>query len=324
VVALDDGDAVVVGGRDDTGELVRELELYDARARRMRTLEPSSPEREDAVAAGLPGGRVAWLACDALEAEAPSACELGVLLRDADARWTSRVIELDWPSVAPRGLSQIAMLALADGTLLVTGRDLAAAIGRRAFVIDVSRATIEKREATRVPTALVAMQDGSVAELDPSGTSLRREALRSRYQSPSGNLIDPKLEYVALDGPERFEIDEDGVRARDESARLDVVGLRFAGARVTLEVEGDATLLVRDATHEVAVSVAGATLKLGACRARMPKGARLVVTREGTKLQARGEGGDERCDAKLDASLVSLAVRAEPGTLVRSLEIERR
>jgi hypothetical protein len=221
VLALDDGSVVVLGGRDDSGALVTSLERFDARTRTFSTLRPQLPAYDELACAALPGGRAAVLGCNVTNAKTKTraACELDVLLPGGEDR-ALLMATADLSTLAPHALRKLRLLALDDGRLLVTGEDPVAVIARRALVVDLGKALAEKREASRVPSELLRLADGSIVELDAFGTSLRRELSRSAYDDAPGNLLSGERTWLALDAAARWRADADTLTAELDDARL--------------------------------------------------------------------------------------------------------
>lgn len=175
--------ALVLGGHDADGAPVLDVEVFDAERGSFRVLPLALSAHVEQVFAALPDERVAVLGCDVADGAASNAgCELFVLPTDAAGadELTSEPVAVDFDAEAPAGLRKLRMLAFADGRLLLTAEDPSDVIARRAFVIDLGRGRIERRDATRVPAALVRLFDDSVAELDAFGASLRRDGSFSR------------------------------------------------------------------------------------------------------------------------------------------------
>jgi hypothetical protein len=321
LLRLDSGSVIVLGGRSEKGELITSLERFDAQARRFTPIEPALPPHDEVVAAALPGARVAWLGCDAGIA---SPCAL-TLLFENDGDFVREDVALEATSEAPLGLSDLRMVALDSGRLLLTGSVVSdPSASRRAFLIDVDRSTIDRlSDVSRVPSALLVLRTGQVAELDAAGASLREQDSLSEYESSDSDLITPTLELIALDVSTHWQRTPEGLQAV-VAARMDVPKLRFAALRVELDCIGDARLLfVGDAGDTLTAELAAGEVRLGSCRQRLPDGAHLVAIRDQTRLVLRASSGAALCEAVL-VGPVHLALQASADTLIRAFRAERR
>jgi hypothetical protein len=322
LLSLDSGSVLVVGGRDANGTTLGSVELFDPAAAHFTLLPIVLPVHQEGVAVALPGARVAWLACDAATG---ASCELGLLLENAGA-FLQESVALDFETLAPSGLSDLRMVALDSGRLLLTASDPGDAMTRRrAFVIDLNRAELTQLEASRVPTQLVLLRSGQVAELDALGASLREYESVSDYESPEGNLITDDLAMLDLDAPSHWLHDANGLRARVLGARLDVPKLRFDALQVDLDVEGDASLsFVTDSGDRFGAELTAGQLLSQACHAALPSGAHLVAVLDAKRLSLRSDAGTQLCDVARPAGAVRVNVRVAEGALIRALTLQRR
>jgi hypothetical protein len=323
LLRLDSGSVIVLGGRGEQGERITSVERFDAAARRFTPIELALPlpPHDEVVAAALPGARVAWLGCDAGVA---SPCAL-TLLFENDGEFVSEPVALEATPEAPLGLSDLRMVALDSGRLLLTGNVVNdPSASRRAFLIDLNRSTIDRlRDVSRVPSELLVLRTGQVAELDAAGASLREQDSLSEYESSDSDLITPALELIALDVSTHWQRTDAGLQAT-VPARMDVPKLRFGALRVELDCIGDARLLfVGDAGNALTAELAAGEVRLGGCRQRMPDGSHLVAIRDQTRLVLRASSGATLCEAAL-GGLVHLALQANEGTLIRAFRAERR
>jgi hypothetical protein len=319
VLVLDSGAVIVAAGRDGDGNVVPSLERFEVASRQFLPLDLDLPSYENVVAVALPGARIAWLGCDTRS----HVCGLTLVLLHGDE--PVRVdTELDWQSSTPLGLSTLRAVALDDGRLLVTGRDPDALMLSRAFVIDLDRRTIESVEATRAPTVLIPLEDGTIAELDPFGTSLRRAASFSIYDSPKGNLLAADSQRVAIDAPDRWERSEDGWKALVPGARIDIPHMEFGNFSVELHLDGDA--LVQIATSdapELAVKV-GSRISAPGCPKLTASGNVVWERRAGAVVVKRSDSDDQACVIPLPStSRAKLAIEAEIDAVLRELRVTR-
>jgi hypothetical protein len=323
LLVLDSGDVLVVGGYDATGAAVTSVERFDPRARSFTRLALQLSNHAEVLASPLPGGRFAWFGCDA--GKAPG-CSLTLQLPSV-GDFTSLALPLDFAARAPGGLSELQLLTLPDGRLLVTGREPSASVAHRAFVIDPSTAELSQRDATRVPSVLLRASDGTLVELDAFGASLRREESVSRYDSPSQDLLAAGGRWLALDTPSHWQRSSQGLRALSESARIDLVALRFVDVRAELDVDGVASV-VWSAEPGTALADTTVTLDHGAvsaagCKATLPTGQPLTLEHHGTQLQLGSSAGATLCTLRVAAGPIRLAFTANNTTLLKSLKVTR-
>jgi hypothetical protein len=314
VLVLDSGAVIVAGGRDADGAVVPSLERFEAAGKRfVRIVE--LPSYENSVAVALPGARIAWVGCDT---SSPKCGVTLVLLQDAEP--VSVDLPLDWAGAAPFGLSALRTLALDDGRLLVTGRDPDANMMARALLVDLDAAQIESVEASRAPSVLVSLADGSVAELDAFGTSLRRLGSFSVYDSPTGDVLATEARRAVLDASPRWNRSDEGLRALVSGARVDVPHLRFGNFRCEVRFEGDALIWVATSDARLAIGV-GARVSAPGCSALSPSG-RIVLERRAGSIELRA--GSRSCSVSFpSANPARLAIEAEADTVLRSLSITR-
>jgi hypothetical protein len=266
----------------------------------------------------LPGGRALWVACDAVEGEAPAAspCEAGLLLPDGDGDFSQLALAVDFDTALPRGLDSLRVLALFDGRVLVTGRDPGAVIDGRAFVLDPGRGTLDKRDASRVPTTLVTLRDGAIAELDALGVSLRREGLGSALATPEGNLAAEDRSDLALDAATRWQHAQDGLHALQDDARVELAGLHVRDFRMRLVVEGDVTLRFDQVR-------AKGRVRAGECEVTTTKPTGLLVERRGAALSVTKSNAASVCDLEVPAAALSVTLRAAKNARVSEWTVER-
>jgi len=318
---LDSGAVLLLGGSDQQG-LVPGLERLDLAQNGFVDVPIDLPRRSEVVAAALPGARVALVACDV---GAAASCDVSLLLPAADG-FERHDLNVGFSDVAPSGLSDLRLLALSDGALLLTGSDPSdTQARRRAFVIDPNQSNITRVEASRVPTALLMLQSGVVAELDAAGASLRAWDPLSAYACPSGNLISADPARLVYDAPEHWRREDDALRAQVDGARLDVPMLRFQNVQVSLARQGDVTLsFIAAGGGTLEIAIDGDELQAGTCRRQLQANASLIATRTGPSLTL-GTGSDGAlCQITLPDGPLALALHAAAGSLIESLSVERR
>ncbi|MFI5309492.1 MAG: hypothetical protein ACHQ53_19200, partial [Polyangiales bacterium] len=182
LLVLDSGIVLVALGTDGASPdapAVPNIERFDPRSSRFAPLEATLPTHERAAVAALEGDRVAYLGCDSGDA----GCQLALALpQSGDFDVVALEGDLGPDALAAAGLQdleQIRLLALHDGTLLVTGRKRGPPVARQAFLIDLSSPAITAvpDAISRVPDVLLALEDGTLTELDALGVSLGRHDL---------------------------------------------------------------------------------------------------------------------------------------------------
>lgn len=319
---LDSGTTLVLAGTDAGGGVIGSIERYDPDQRSFELWAQDLPVHAEVVVAALPGARVAWLGCDV----GPGAsCALSVLF-ERMAGFDRELVPLPFDQLAPNGLHDLRLLALSAGTLLLTAADDSDPnTSRRAFVVDPSAGQLAQIDSSRVPSRLLSLTSGEIVELDAAGASLRAAEPIGRYDSPTGNLLGEDASYVVLDASGHWQRDADGYTAQGDDARIDVPRLRFDALQVELESAGDFQLIWSDAAPEQQLGprVVGSQLQLGDCRAELPDGARLVLTRRASQLTAATARGATLCTGAAPSGQLGVGVRASAGTRLRWLSVAR-
>jgi hypothetical protein len=320
LLLLDSGSVLVLAGSDAQATVVETVERFDAASKRFAALPVTLPVHAQAVAVTLPGARVAWLACDSgMQAQ----CELSLLL-ERDSALVREDVTLPFAELAPAGLADLRLVALADGQLLLTASDPSdARVRRRAFVIDLDVPSMTSADASRVPSQLIALRTGAIAELDAVGASLRAQPLVSQYDSPSGDLLAGGSASLTQDAPDHWSREDAGLRALSDGARVDVPELRFLAVRVELDSTGELSLLLGEVNGHVEVALADGLVSAPGCSHRLPDGARLVVTRDRTQLTLTTDEGAALCQLSAPDGPLGVALRAQTGALIRGLTLER-
>lgn len=320
LLVLDSGVSLVALGRDAAEQPVAELERFDPSAERF---EPAGalPVHAEAAVAALPGGRVLYAGC-----EGPGEpCELGLLLPAGERfeLWPLGASADALEAAGLRGLDQLRAAALGDGRVLLTGRDPRLAVARRAFVIDPNGPSVEPADATRVPSQLIALEGGVIAELDAEGASLHRELLQSAFDDPPEALLSAPDPVVSLDLRERWEVGDRGLAALAD-ARLDLAGYEFAAVAIELVLEGTGELLLADAGQAPAVvAIDDASARLGNCRIARSSDDPLRVVRHGTRVELQSGGQRTRCEAPGLSGHVTIAVRLRAASRLTALRVDR-
>lgn len=293
LVMLDDGDIALVGGVAANGEPVPEIERFTGEG--FEDTGARFPARNGAAYVALIGGRL--LQIGGREGAVWTGL-VDVLLEDDTVVSLGELIP---PLEDPRAVARF------DGRVIVAGRDPIDRRGR-AVVLDVGGVSAAI-EASRAPTAMIALADGSIAQGDGEGMSLLRIDVRTALDPPPGSLfftIPEDRAAVALDAPDRWRV-EGGLVANDEGARFDLRGLALADFTLELDGEGSLALLLT-------ISGSPAIDVLEACATEFV--APLRVVRAGDRATL-GE-----CSVEVDGR-VGIAVRAARGAIVRSMTLSR-
>jgi hypothetical protein len=181
--------------------------------------------------------------------------------------------------------------------------------------------SLQRIEASRVPAALLRLDNGLIAELDAAGASLRAAFTRGRYASPKGDLLADAAENLVLDAPGHWSWEDDGLVAlSDAQARLDLAELRFAAFQARLRVQGDYALQFYDGLGQRAgLSVRGGMLELPECRYQLRDDSDLQLVRAGSRLTVSGT----TCALEVTDSALGIALMLEKNAVVRGITIQR-
>jgi len=318
LLSLDSGSVLALGGEDEEGRALGSVERFDRTQRRFEALASELPVRAELAVAALPGARVAWLACDR-GTGAP--CELWLLAETASGLTRSRV-ELPFSELAPSGLSELSLLPLGAGRLLLTAADDGDPNSRRrAFSIDPAAPSLSRVDATRVPRKLLALASGAIAELDSEGLSLRAAASEGRYASPAGDLLETRPDLLAHSAAGHFTREPAGLRASAPDARLDIAELRFAAFNLQLSLQGEAELLFYDEDAAPgALQLTAAGIQAASCSASRRASGIVNLTRRGRILQIDGTA----CTLEVSARPLGMGIHMSEGALLEALRITRR
>lgn len=324
VLVLDDGRVLVLlGRRGDAQDAaividVEQLDLARERFDRVAVL----PEHPNAAVAPLEGSRVAYMGC--APEDQGGACEL-LLLVPGEGSELEAVSDVITPeALVAAGIESLTTLRLAplrDGKLLLTAR----ASEARAWLLDLARGEVSTDlDATRVPDQLVELADGTLAELDAFGASLRRHDARSAFHDPPAALLTPAA--LAVDRPTRASFGQDGVRAEDGPVRLDLPFLRFGRLRVELALEGQGRVLLEpEHAPPIAIELGAGRVALGECElTRADDVAEVVIERRGAMLTLRSGDARRTCGARALSDLIGLALGLDDGARLHRLRVERR
>jgi hypothetical protein len=221
------------------------------------------------------------------------------------------------------GLTRIRMVGLRDGRLLVSGA-VDARAEPRGFIVDLSRASVEQTGLTRGPDRLLALEDGTFAELDGYGLSLLRFDVRTEFDDVPAPLGPGAPLSVALDLATRWQREGAELQAL-EDARFDLPHVRFSSMRLRMTLTGSWAVLLEPAAHEpLRVELTDDALALGRCRtARVPHRP-VEIERAGDRLWLRAGSGEHACELPPELGRVSVAFEARAGARAGGLEVTRR
>ncbi len=332
LVTLDDGSVLSLGGFASPGatESSESVSEYDPLTKSFRTLgaaEASVLPLSRFHAVALTGGRVAWIGDhrDGLarlpECTSPPEC-VRLIRRvppyQGDGAFETR--DIDVPGLPE--LSEVSGVGLADGSLLMMGRDAFGAA--RAYRIDLGRGSLEEVEASRAPSLLLALGDASVIELDEAGASLHRELLLTSYDRTPATFDTDSLAFDAV-GSWAF-VDAIHFEALRADSRFDVPTLRFRDFQLdSLEVSGGIAdlLLLPEGGPPVAIRIGSDAVGPALCEVGRLPDAELTLTREGSRLTFSAGGESRVCHLPALGDRVGVAVRADIGVTVGNLKIRR-
>jgi hypothetical protein len=320
-VTLDDGTVIVVGGRDAADAPVGRVEAFDPDGDTFVD-GGCDVEARPGTAVALPGARLAWVVGGGSE---PVRVQM---VRRRPPYLPGRIdlacaeLPLDPPPPALEGLRAA---PLPDGRLLLTGEGAGAP---EAWLIDAGAAQAIPADASRVPSHLVPLGDGAVAELDAMGASLHRVVVRTPFHDPPATLLLGSTDGVAFDLAEHWERSAADFVSVAPDARVDVPSLQFAD--VTLELDAAPTgpgavqlLLSTPGAPPAVVDMGPDQVGPPFCTVPRHDGAPLRVTRTGPTVVVSAGGEPRTCTLPGLTDRVTLALRAQPGSSLRALRIAR-
>lgn len=317
VAALDDGTVLVAGGSGDTRVLGfdRDTETFVVAQNPDGTDASLLPCHEHLIA--LPGGR----------ALAFGSCASFVLLRRLPPYIPGGLV-VETASVLDRTalptLSNKRAVPLPDGRVLLEGEDLVDGTAR-AFLLDLSLETASEVEASRRPEQLIALGDGAVLELGESGSSIRRELLRTPLDNPPATLLGGLMDGVVFDRVGSFVADGGSFRAERDDARIDLPSLTFADVSVRVEApEGGVDLLLLGAGRApVRLSIRADTFGPPLCEVRRTAGAPVELTRRADGVEIFAGEDVKLCRLPGLSERVGLALVATRGVHIGALRVTR-
>lgn len=311
-----EGRVWIAGGEEDAaGEPT--IERYDPARDELRSLALGALPTARALA-WLEAGRLAWIGERSLH----------VIVARGDA---ARV------AVGARATPELdaARAVAIEGRVLVVGERAGA---RVAYVVDPGDGRAEVRDASRVPSALIAMVDGSVVELSASGASLRRERGATPWDDPPAVVLfdDPEDDVLWVRDPTgdarwdapSWRLGAEGLEARAAGARVDLRALRGSRWELALDARGAVEVRLRAASGvlgaasgaEVVIAIDDASARVGACVAARGAGEPIAIGVAPGALRVLGV----ECGIASAGPFALAFLAAEPGAVLRRLEIARR
>lgn len=311
---LSDGRVLIVGGRDQADQAVTLVEVFDPRTSEISRTEVTFDPAEHAASATLIGDRVAWIGCDG------AACRVSLVQATAAGERAIRNL------ASLPALARLSAVGLSDGALLVVGQrrlsDLA-----EAWRVDVGSATVTEWPASRVASSLHPLSDGTIAELDATGLSLRRDRIVTPFDNLPATLIAGDRE-LSVDVAAHWSRSSGALVAQTDNARLDIAGLSFGAFTLTLDAtvvaNGELTLNLSETSATTTITVTESTVRVGDCSAtRGDSTEPVTVERRGDTLTLRSGDATTDCATTLPAH-VSLSLTASTGCTVGPLKVARR
>lgn len=316
--AMSDGRVLIVGGRDDNQEVVTTIEVFDPASETVTSLDARFAASEHAASTALVGDRVAWVGCDALS------CRVSLLLGAVDP---PRVIN-DVALLPP--LQDARAIATAEGVLLVVGQRPGSpfSLFGQAWRVDPSTGDAREVNATRPTTELHLLDDGTIAELDTTGLSLRRDSLTTAFDNPAATLVVGDSE-LAFDTAQHWTRSGGNVIAAVDNARIDIAGFVFADFRLALDVtttndnELEVRLLGQDPGNTESVSITSARVALDGCAISREDSAQPVtLERHADRITLQAGDQTTTCAANLGHH-VTIALLTNTGTAIGPLNLRR-
>lgn len=316
LVRTDDGAIIALGGVADGGNPVGDVMAYDAGNDEWALLDSVRlPALPDTTGVALPGGRIAVVASSV---PGRSSSMVRVLRRVPPTLSAIPTMEYDDVLFSAPPLSEVRSTALADGRLLVSGRDEMGT--SRAFAFDVGRAVAEELAMSDTPDAVTTLADGVVLSTSARGASMRQVVARTRFhQAPATLLADD----FALDAPGRFDATGTTLRALVSEARADLATLRFADFRVEFAYAGSVELLLRPMGTPPVRVVANAS-EVGPALCTLPRSTgRVSVQRSGDELTVRVGDDEQRCRVEGLGTRVGLGFRLSVDATLTNVSVVR-
>lgn len=311
---LSDGRVLVVGGVDESGNVVREVEAFDPLTHTFTTWQPRLPNAKRALSATLVGDRIAWIACS------DTGCDVSLLrVVDDELHVSAGVASLPL-------LSRVQAVGMADGTLLVTGQRRASDLPE-AWNVDVGRNVVATVNASRAATHLRVLADRVVAEVNESGISLRRDRVTTPFDNTPATLLPDDAE-LALDLAAHWSRTDGLIVAQVEDARVDVAGLVFGAfdlsLRLDVPTDGQLRIVLDGDDARATIEITNTTASIDNCNVTRESGeADVTVERRGDAITVRSGGNNSRCTARLPEHL-AIALVASDGVGFGALQLQRR
>ncbi len=317
VLSLDDGTVLVLGGVDDAGDPLATVERFEPETETFTRLTPPWGARLGAEHVALAGGRVARLGGRVGDGWFQ---DVSVLLERGQTHVS--LGEVLYGFERPRGVS------LGDGRLLVVGAvggEPAAQIVDPGGSRDAVEAELEPIDPERIPSLLVRLADGTIAEIDADGVSLLNLDIPGPFHDPDASINPAQLDQrgdLSLDAVGRWVGAGDVLVGAVDGARLDLPSSRFARFTVELDSVGAVELLLTPAGRApLSVTIDDREARFGPCV--VPLTGPTMVEREGSSLRLSSGGASTTCELP-EVGRLGVAVRASLDAGVRRLVVTRR
>jgi len=320
VIRLDDGTVLVAAGLHATGAPSTAVLAFDADAfvpaltpsGDALSLPPCVTELVPLVGARAVGFGEGCVSSPLLLRRLPPYIPGSVVVASEPLALAGSLPELE----GPMGVG------LPDGTLLLEGIDGDTA---RAFLLDLSRGSVREVEASRAALALVSLGDGAVLELGASGSSLRRELLRTTFDNPPATLLGGLMDGVSAGRPGSFRGEGARIVAERDDARVDLPGLSFRDVRVRLDAPngGVDVLLLQEGRAPVRVAILSDSFGPALCEVTRVPGEPVTLVRRGDVLEISAGADSKSCTAVGLAQRIGLALVASRGAALGALEVMR-
>jgi len=317
MLTLDDGTVVVGGGFNATGDFVTGVEALDSRAFRLVSDGAlgtiNLPSRPDLALVALPGARVVAIGGRG-ELE-----DRVTVLRFVNAGLADRT-DIEIRDLPP--LASAHAVALADERILLVGTDDSGDL--HAFRVDVGRGLAEERGAPSQPTsALVACDDGAIAEVGEVVSAYRRELLRTPFDNPVDTLLPMDAEWLALDVATSYAEGMPGLEALVDGAPVNVAALTFGDVSISPDVAGPYSIVLGDDRVSRTIRVDPDMVVVDGCD--MPRGSSdpVRIDRRAETLTIETDVGVGVCPIDGLEGRVQISIRLASGSRFISMAIAR-
>ncbi|MFO0712660.1 MAG: hypothetical protein U0353_22605 [Sandaracinus sp.] len=308
LLAASDGAIVVAGGTALDGTPIDAIERIDPGLDRARSLDVTLPAPSLVVPLGL--DRLLHVSRAGLVSE----------LRVIDVRSDPPRVEL---LVHTSEVVSVHGLATSADRVIVAGLDRSGRLAAELWTPHLG--TMVALEIEREPHAMARLVDGLSLEIDGAGASLRAVDEPGPWASlPNDRLLFPSdlgSPYVSATLPG----DLDGARATRSGVRIGVPSLVFGALSVSIEGQGARTLVLRGADESLEISFDAEGNVFGpGCSLASAGGDRVIVSREGARLELVRGAERSRCGDVSAGALFAIEVELERDAELSALQVSRR